>query len=143
MKAFQNFFLFIAIILLSAINAQAQNKLKVTVTDIESRTGTIYAALCTPDSNFPYGDGIQKAEVKVKKKGKVVLKFNNVPEGTYAIRLYQDLDGNKEMDMEGQRPAEPFGFSRLKSLMGPPSFEACKFQVPSKEKVTVKMLSMF
>ena len=135
-------FFFIAFIAIQ-INLQAQNNFKVVVEDVDVREGTVYAGICGAESNFPYGDAIQDVKVKVKKRGKVVLKFKNIPNGTYAIRIYQDLDGNQEMDMEGQRPIEPFGFSNTKALFGPPTFESCKFDVPAIGKsMSIRMLRM-
>ena len=58
--------------------------------------------------------------------------FENMPVGKMAIRLYQDENGNGELDtnMIGI-PTEGFGFSGQPSSVGPPSFEAASFDVPA------------
>lgn len=123
------FFLFSCTI----FQAQTTATVTVTVEGISNPTGTIYAALCNDASAFPRGTAVQEIKVKVKKKGKMVFKFKKVPQGEYALRLYQDLDGNEKMDFNGPMPTEPFGFSNVKMMMGPPSFEQSMFKAQVKQ----------
>jgi uncharacterized protein (DUF2141 family) len=48
----------------------------------------------------------------------------------YAVVLFQDLNGNGEIDMRRfGRPAEPYGFSNdVRGRFGPPSFEDAVFE---------------
>jgi uncharacterized protein (DUF2141 family) len=58
-------------------------------------------------------------------------KVSALPPGTYAARVFQDIDGDGKMGMNPfGLPTEPYGFSNgAQSNMGPPSFEAAAFQV--------------
>lgn len=123
--------------------AFAQNKYNVTVKidGIRERSGKIYATITNDASAFLTAPGIKNAEVEVSKEGDIILKFEGLLEGKYAISLYQDLNANKQMDFNGQMPAEPFGFSNVTMLMGPPNFESCAFDVNENKVIAVSLMS--
>ncbi len=54
-----------------------------------------------------------------------------LPPGTYAVRAFQDVDGDGKMGTNPfGMPVEPYGFSRdAAPNMGPPSFDAAAFEV--------------
>ncbi|PIB94095.1 DUF2141 domain-containing protein [Caulobacter sp. FWC2] len=54
-----------------------------------------------------------------------------LPPGTYAVRAFQDVDGDGKMGMNPfGMPVEPYGFSNdALPNMGPPSFDAATFTV--------------
>ncbi|MBO9708242.1 MAG: DUF2141 domain-containing protein [Caulobacter sp.] len=58
-------------------------------------------------------------------------KITGLPPGTYAIKAFQDLDGDGKMGLNPfGLPTEPYGFSNgAQPNMGPPSFEAAAFEV--------------
>jgi uncharacterized protein (DUF2141 family) len=60
---------------------------------------------------------------------KVTVKFTDVPAGTYAAAVYQDVNGNGKMDSNVMGiPTEPYGFSNnATGRFGPPNFDAAKF----------------
>ncbi|HEY0836319.1 MAG TPA: DUF2141 domain-containing protein [Azospirillum sp.] len=58
--------------------------------------------------------------------GEVTALFLNLPEGSYALTVYQDVDGDGKLgrNLLGI-PAEPYGFSRDASAgLGMPAFDA-------------------
>ncbi|AFK03975.1 Protein of unknown function DUF2141 [Emticicia oligotrophica DSM 17448] len=77
-----------------------------------------------PDQNkFEFGK-----EVKPSKTGEVLLTWNDIPVGEYALAIYQDSNGNKKLDtnLVGY-PKEPFGFSQnIKPKFSAPNFAECK-----------------
>lgn len=51
------------------------------------------------------------------------FRFDDLPPGEYAVRVFQDFNGNGELDRRGFLPTEPFGFSNdYRPRFGPPSF---------------------
>jgi uncharacterized protein (DUF2141 family) len=60
---------------------------------------------------------------------KVTVKFADVPAGSYAAAVYQDVNGNGKMDSNVMGiPTEPYGFSNnATGRFGPPKFDAAKF----------------
>jgi len=64
------------------------------------------------------------------KKGKTSFSFTNVPEGTYGIRCFQDLNGNKILDRGAFGPVEPCGTYRpSRPAFRAPTFEEVAFKV--------------
>ena len=68
--------------------------------------------------------------------------FDDLPEGKLAVRIFQDMNDNKKMDFNGQMPAEPFGFSNISMLMGPPSYSDAAFDLTENKAVEVLMIEM-
>lgn len=122
----------------------AQNKFSVTVTvkGINQRSGKIYATLSNDANSFPQSGGFATAIAEVGKDGDVILKFENIIEGRYAVVLFQDLNGNKTLDMNGMMPSEPFGFSNVTMLMGPPNFEQCAFELSENKTIEIGLMAM-
>ena len=70
-----------------------------------------------------------KTDIKAVTEKNMLIHFTDVPEGEYAVMVYQDLDGNKKLNRNLIGiPNEPYGFSNNPSLMGPPRFEQLRFQ---------------
>lgn len=62
------------------------------------------------------------------KSQKISFEFTDVPEGIYAIRCFQDLNGNRKIDMGLFGPKEPYGFYRIKGdIHKPPEFNDLSF----------------
>jgi uncharacterized protein (DUF2141 family) len=120
----------------------AQNKYSVTVIvkRIKKYEGKISASISNDIENFPQSGSIKSVVAKVTKDGDITLNFDGIVEGKYAIVLYQDLNDNKILDMNGQMPAEPFGFSNVKMLMGPPNFLQCAFDLTGNRTMDINLL---
>ncbi|MEZ0483391.1 DUF2141 domain-containing protein [Fibrella aquatica] len=128
----------------TAATVQAQTKtykLTLNVSNLLERKGTIRVGLVTKEENF-MGKADIDTTVAIPAEGPLVITFPNLASGTYAVRLHQDLNDNKQMDMEGGRPAEPFGFSKITMLMGPPSFEDASFTLDKDTDMKIVLMSM-
>lgn len=66
------------------------------------------------------------------KPGKVQVVIAGLPAGDYAVGVFQDKNGNNELDSNPVgMPIEPYGFSNDASgNYGPPSFEQSLVHVP-------------
>ena len=63
--------------------------------------------------------------------------------GTYAIAVVHDENGNNKMDKAIFLPREGFGFSRNPAIaMGPPSFKSASFAVAGDMRQSIKMKYM-
>ncbi len=121
-------------------HAQKSYNLDIKIGGLQKREGKIYAALKNDANAFPEGSSIKSVIVEVSKEGDVFLKFEGVVEGKYAVVLYQDLNGNAQMDFNGQMPSEPFGFSNVTMLMGPPNFEQCAFDLNENKSIVIGLM---
>jgi len=130
---------------LSAFKVEDKGAMKVSLSNIKS-TGKIHVAV------YRAGEGFPNQKLKVKSllgegiNGKCELSFDEIPFGQYAIAIYQDENGNGELDkgMFGI-PEEPFAFSNnFRPRFGGPSFEKCKFDFNKNDQVIrIEMINSF
>lgn len=117
-------------------------ELKVVIEEIEDKDGIIYLSLHDNADSFPSDDKKAVKTGKIEKFDTTAeFTFSGLKEGDYAISIFQDLNGNEEMDtnMLGI-PKEPVGASNMTSL-GRPKFSKCKFNVSEDSTVTIKYMN--
>jgi uncharacterized protein (DUF2141 family) len=105
--------------------------LTVDVAGITKTEGQIFVALFNSADGFPR-KAYWKGQEAAPSKGAVRVVFRDIPEGTYAVTAYQDLDGNKKLNTNGLGiPTEPLAFSRdaVAEMDGPPKFSKASFKV--------------
>jgi uncharacterized protein (DUF2141 family) len=116
---------------LFSINANAHT-LVLTVDKIVKVKGVIMVALYNSETGYNSDQGTFSGE-KVAVTGKnIKVKFDNVPDGNYAIKLFQDENENGSIDKNLLGiPSEGYGFSNNGGGMGQPSFNEAKFTIKS------------
>ena len=117
----------------------AQTNLTVEVQLSKTKGGSLRAALCPSESAFDTEKGcVFKAMDAIGKD--VPLTFENVAPGTYAVKIFQDVDGDGKMGTNALGiPNEPFGFSNnAMGNFGPPSFKQAAIEV-GKEPVVIRL----
>ncbi|MFT6198181.1 MAG: hypothetical protein ACJAXY_002527, partial [Nonlabens sp.] len=111
----------------------AQNGLiEVTVRGIQNTEGTIEIGVYDHKSSFLiYGEEIKGARIQPTKKGSLQYIFENLPDGTYAVAVWHDVNANRKIDKNiFGVPKEPYGFSKnVFGPFGPPNFENVSFQI--------------
>jgi uncharacterized protein (DUF2141 family) len=105
-----------------------QTSVEVTLTGIRPGKGSLRVGLFT-EANFlknPVEGKIVKASGE-----SIVVKFENVRDGEYALSVIHDANENGELDKTKLGiPREGFAFSNnAMGKKGPPSFEKAKFEV--------------
>jgi uncharacterized protein (DUF2141 family) len=113
------------------VGAQAvtQGEVKVDIVGLKPAEGQVRVVLFDSDKNFlqnPFKAGIAAVD-----GSQCHWQVNGLPQGWYAVAIYQDKNGNGKLDrnMFGM-PLEPYGFSNnARGVMGPPSFDDARFQV--------------
>lgn len=93
-----------------------------------TKTGDLYVELVTKqefesDKRSPF-ELILKIVPEDIEKGKMSFTFHNVPQGTYGIQCFQDVNGNGKLDTGMFGPKEPWGNYRPKR----PTFRGPKFE---------------
>lgn len=119
-----------------AVMVKAQNNLEVKIDNIKNDRGDILIGLYSDGQNFPR-EVIDGRVVRASKDG-VIVAFQDLKPGPYAISVLHDENSNKDMDQNKIGiPKEGFGFSNnAKSTFGPPSFDKAKFQLVPGQKDT-------
>lgn len=99
--------------------------------------GHVLIGLHTADT-FMKGKGIQNAKSKVE-DGKVLVTFENVKPGDYAIMVLHDENDNGRMDFEvNGMPKESYGMSNNPMLYGPPTFNDAKFEFEKDKEIVIR-----
>lgn len=121
----------------------AQDVLVTEVTGIKALQGDLYLSIYDSDSSWMKTDSaFRKVKVSVKeKKERIILR--HLPEGDYAIAIYQDLNENNILDeTEIKIPKEPFGFSNNpKGIRGPATFQHALFHFKGPDTLTIKLIN--
>lgn len=138
-KIFAAFFLFILVAGISNLQGQESYNLELHFTGLETEgESTILIAVYNKTDNF-LGDKPHKAFV-AKTNGKSELNYTiELPKGTYAMAVFQDLNGNKILDknMVGY-PKEPFAFSNnAPANFGPPKWKDAVFTIEKPIKMKI------
>jgi len=113
-------------------------KLKIVVTDIQVGKGNIVVEIYDNDKDF-FKKPIAAKTVKATSQS---LDFSfDIPEGIYAVAVYQDINENKELDKGWFNiPTEPYGLSNnYRPRFSAPTFDDCKFKVAQQTTITITL----
>jgi uncharacterized protein (DUF2141 family) len=127
-------FLLAFILFINLSNAQKAKgvNLVITVENVLADGGEILAGLHNADT-FMKSNGIADVMMEAK-KGTLSFTFKDVKPGSYAVMVMHDVNSNKNMDYDSNgMPKESYGMSGSGIPMGPPTFEAAKFEVADKD----------
>lgn len=131
-------FFFVALTLIS-VESFAQHKIEVVITNVEEIKGNMMVAVYNNEGDFMKKHfDVKKAKITGKE---VVVIFEDVKPGEYAITLFQDKNENLKLDTNVVgMPKEPYGFSNnVMGNMGPPSFEQAKVKVDADKKLSINL----
>lgn len=135
MKIMNKIFPALIIFLFGTFFLNAQNTIEVEITKFESDQGFVLVALHNTEDSF-----LKEEFLGIKsgiKEDIVVVKFDNVPDGIYAISLFHDEDANGEMNTNFiGLPKENYGVSNNAPVnFGPPKWKDAKFEIKNGETV--------
>ena len=124
---------------LSVLATNGGNKLTVVIKNVGSTDGIISATLFDAEANW-----LKKGEVKkvtIDNKEVVVIEFENLPNGSYAVSVIHDKNSNGDLDANFVgMPTEPYGFSNnARGMFGPASFDESKFSVSDDKTIEIKV----
>jgi uncharacterized protein (DUF2141 family) len=119
-------------ILFFSLNAFSQGRINVVITNVKSANGSIRVGLFNSERDF-LEKAIAGKVVKVSGT-KVVVSFDGLIDGEYAVSVYHDENENSELDTNIMGiPREGFAFgNNAMGTFGPPSFEKAKVKVEGK-----------
>ncbi|GGG11156.1 hypothetical protein GCM10011344_09830 [Dokdonia pacifica] len=125
---------FIIVLIIGTTTIYAQQDLSdnlqdihVTITDIDSDEGMLYIGLYNSEDTFL--SKRYKGTRSNIKDGKVVVSFQDIPEGTYAVTVFHDENSNQKLDTNFMGiPKEDTGCSNnAKGFMSAPKWKDAKF----------------
>lgn len=121
-------------------NAQNGEKVRLTlkVLNVNNPTATIHVGFYKRENEFPTQQMHAFAKEFVPgQTGEVLVIWDNIPEGEYALAIYQDIDNSGKMksNIFGY-PKEPFAFSQnFRPKMSKPKFDQCKISINTSSNV--------
>jgi uncharacterized protein (DUF2141 family) len=126
-------------LLLAAGAGAAAATVEVHVTAVAGGKGSVRVAVC--DRERFLKQCVYTASVPAK-DGENVIAVPGVPKGSWAVLVYQDENGNGELDRNFIGiPKENYGFSKnAASKFGPPSFDDAAIEVA--DEVTVASIRL-
>jgi len=104
-------------------------RLDISVTGISELAGALAIAIFDSAEKFDArSDPVGQARIPISTDA-VTWSIELAAPATYAVIVYQDLNGNGEIDMGRLgRPKEPYGFSNnARGRFGPPGFQEVAF----------------
>jgi uncharacterized protein (DUF2141 family) len=125
----------------TSFTAQQNAQLFINLTKAK-KTGTIYVSICSNKTQWP-NNGATKLTFAANANQQNLLTINNLPLGTYAIAIYQDVNGNGKLDTNlFGAPKEPYAFSNnIAPVFKAPSFEKCSFNITqTKQQIAITLL---
>lgn len=134
-------FLFFFFLIGLPLLAASQNTLTVSVEGVASSKGYIVVGVYSDEDSFLKDDRAFTGVFAQAEKGTTRIELSDLPNDKYAVCVFHDENGNKEMDTNFIGiPKEPLGFSigRLKTF-GPPDFEECSFDMTSDFEISIPL----
>lgn len=121
-----------ALFILFAFTIKAQ--INVEIQNIDKNSGQIFIALYNSDDTYMDQDKAFKTAIVKVENNKVSYSFENIPEGEYAIALFQDLNNDEKLNTNFVGiPKEPYGFSNnARGVFSNPSYDETKFDFENK-----------
>jgi uncharacterized protein (DUF2141 family) len=115
-----------AFLLASTIGAMGAT-LFVEASRIQPGVGNVFVSLCVGGLEEQYCRIGQTSPARSSTMG---FTFPDVPAGTYAIAVFQDLNGDGRLDRTPLGlPLEPYGFSKDAGRLRRPSFSAASIEI--------------
>jgi uncharacterized protein (DUF2141 family) len=133
MNMIRNLF-FIAVWFGVSFTSFAQSKLQVTIKGIKGDKGNIRVGLFNDEEKFL--KSAWKGQVVQATNETVIVVFENIPNGVYAVSAIHDENENEKLDSNLIGiPKEGFGFSNnVMGNFGPPGFEKASFGITNEDK---------
>lgn len=104
--------------------------LEVAVDHLRSDRGMIRICLTADPANFPACVDDTHAVARSVPASDHALRFGALPQGSYAVAVIHDENGNNRLDTLAGIPREGYGFSRNAPVrFGPPPFAAARFDL--------------
>ncbi len=137
----KTFFLILSLFVIQTAYSQTGN-LKVTITNIETVSGTINIGLYNNADDFPIEEKEYKLIILDVKTVEIIFTFKDLPQGEYAIAMYQDENRDDECNRNFLGiPKEGYGFSNnVKPVLSAPSFEDAKFILEESKSISISLI---
>lgn len=99
------------------------------LTDYVPTHGALFVSLTNEKAQFISAEVSPSRQIEITPTvNEATAVFENIPFGEYAVKVYQDRNGNKKLDTFLGFPQEPTGYSNYNDGILPPPFKKAKFK---------------
>ena len=117
--------------------------LDVTIENVKVGKGQVIVCVWKSAAGFPDCDKhipLQKKKLQAR-SATLTVSFDDIPDGTYAVGVAQDLNGNDRVDANFLGiPKEPVAVSNdAKGTLGAPKFGAASFELSKTRAITIHL----
>ena len=118
-------------------------ELKVNVSNIDPIEGDIYVAVYNSEESYMDLDLTVFQQIVPVEADIEEIIFEDIPEGEYAVTVFQDLNDNGKLDTKLIGiPKEPYGFSNnARGTIGPPKYDSAKFSVKGDTEIEITLIN--
>ena len=111
-------------------------ELTIKIKNVKESTGKVFVAVWDNEKAWPDGEPLKGLTVDATTPETVVVV--EIPEGTYAVSVFHDVNGSGEMDYNALRmPKEPWGTSNdVPARFGPPNYKKMTLEVSTEGATT-------
>ena len=136
-------FIVVHVVVSQPVASTSENTIIVRVNGIKTQNGQVLLSLFKSSEGFPTHPekAFKWGKAKVNASS-IIISFNGLPYGSYAIAVVHDENSNEVMDTDWLGlPAESYGISNnVSNTISPPSFEEAKFNFTgSRDTVQIEM----
>jgi len=104
----------------------------------KEKGGTIYIYLIDEAHFDVPGTGVEIISIEVN-SGSMHYKFRDLASGVFALRCFQDINGNKKLDRGLFGPKEPWALTWKNEKRFPPRFEDISFDLNKDLTIDLKL----
>lgn len=131
---------FAALGLLAAALPTQAHELTLKVDSIRKVEGSLLVAVYDQQAHFDANQQWVAAQKVKVTQGPMRISLGDVPAGHYAVKLFQDINENGQIDFAPSgMPSEPYGFSNNAGVYGPPSFDEAKVEVGKTTEIEIQL----
>lgn len=122
------------------IVATGGHTLSVQLQGVRARTGQIMITVCNEAGFDGQGSCDWRKIVPVRDASKPII-FENVPTGSYGVKLFHDVNGNNRLDSNAMGiPREPYAFSNnARGNFGPAKFKDAAFTIDKATTISIRL----
>lgn len=116
-------------------------EIQATIDNIGELKGKLYVGLYNKKDGHGDTERYFKKHIKDATRGQISVSFKNIPNGVYAVAVFQDKNGNKRLDTNILGlPKEPYGFSEnIFHSLRATTFDEAKFTLDSTKKIILHL----
>jgi uncharacterized protein (DUF2141 family) len=117
------------------------NQLIVNIDNVKTTKGSLFIGLYKDKENFTNINSVYQSDILEVVDNQDFKTTFHIPNGTYAISVFHDENGNKELDTNFFGiPKEGFGFSNNPKIgFSKPTFEECSFKIEQNKQINITL----